>query len=167
MAQPGYMTISAETQGDLHPGCMSADSVGTFAKASHEDEIQVLAIEFEIARPVDTQTGSLTGLPQHRGVTITKMIDKSSGQLMQAMTEGEKLQIAINWYRTKKAGSEEKYYTMKFTNATLVGRKIWIENTQDNNKNDLWQYENLTFTYAKVEETHEISGTSGSASAED
>ncbi len=167
MAQPGYMTISAESQGDLHPGAMSADSVGTFAKASFEDMIQVHAIEFRIERPVDTQTGSLTGLPQHKGVTITKMLDKSSPQLMQAMAEGEKLQIVVEWYRTKKAGAEEKYYTMKFNNATLVGRRIWIENSHDKQKADLWEYEDLTFTYASIEETHEISGTSGSASAED
>lgn len=166
MSQPGYMTIKATSQGDLNPGTMSADSVGTFAKASHEDEMQILAINYDIVRPVDTQTGSLTGLPQHRGVTITKMIDKASPQIMQAMTEGEKLDIEIGWYRTKKAGAEEKYYTMKFTNATLIGRKIWIKNAQDKNDADLWEYEDLTFTYATVEETHEICGTSGSASAE-
>ena len=57
-----------------------------------EDTILVQAVDHSIAIPRDTQTGLPTGKRVHHPMKITKMYDKSSPKLYQALVTGERLE---------------------------------------------------------------------------
>jgi type VI secretion system secreted protein Hcp len=94
---------------------------------------------------------------------ITKVFDKSSPLIFNALTSGERLTTCeIQWYRTSAAGTQEHYYTIKIEDAIIVDVQSHMPNCQDPNMSHFTHLEDVYFTYRKITWTHEISGTTGS-----
>ena len=131
MPIPAYMKITGATQGEISKGALSADSVGTFAQKSHEDEILVQAIGLHVTKPVDSQSGQVTGVRQHKPVVFTKIMDRTSPLLWQALCSGEQLDIELVYFRTSQGGKQEKYFTVKWSEALLVDGKASLAIVDD------------------------------------
>ena len=161
MAIPAYMTIEGENQGDISAGALSEDSVGTNTQEGHEDEIMVRAFSHNVPRGTDQQNGQITSMPAIKPLKITKMIDKASPLLHNALTSGEQLTIAIEWYRISAAGEEEMYYAIELENAVLVDIETILPDVGDPETSQLAHMEILYINPGALTWTHDAAGTEG------
>lgn len=162
MPIPAYMTIEGASQGDISGGAMSEESVGIVYQEDHADEILVQAFSHNIIIPRDPQSGQPTGQRIHQPLTITKIFDKSSPMLYQALTTGERLtECEIQWFRNSPDGELEHYFTIALEDAVIVDIKAVMANCLDPASAHLTHMEEVSFAYSKIEWTHEIAGTSG------
>ena len=165
MPTPAYMTLKGETQGDISAGASSADSIGTQSKSSHEDEIQVQGVSGHIFVPTDPQSGQPSGQRVHDSLTVTKVFDKSSALLYQALATGEQItEAVINFYRTAPTGDQEHYFTVKLKQATITDIKTYMPNCLDPANDSFTHMEDVSLSYKEIAWTHEVAGTSGSDS---
>jgi type VI secretion system secreted protein Hcp len=91
-------------------------------------------------------------------MTITKVFDKSSPKLAQALTSGEQLEIELKWYRIDPSGIEEHYFTIKLEEAIIVAMKGWTPNCLDALKEGFSHMEDVSSTYSKIIWTWEPDG---------
>jgi len=163
MPTPAYMTIQGETQGDITSGTFTEDSVGNIWQEAHQDQILVEAFDHNVTVPTDTQSGQPTGQRVHKQLIITKVFDKCSPLLYEALTRGEKLPTCeIKWFRTSAQGVQEHYFTHKLEDAIIVDIKAHMPNCQDPGTASFTHLEDISFSYRKITWTHEKCGTSGS-----
>ncbi|QEO16461.1 Hcp family type VI secretion system effector [Acetobacter vaccinii] len=161
MSQPLYVKISGSSQGEITKGAFTADSVGNIYQEGHEDEAFCQAMTYNVTLPRDPQSGQVTGQRVHLPASLTKYVDKSSPLLLNAIASGEVLQIEATYYRTSSMGRQEKYYTVKFTDAIAVDYKAYTPLALDPDNAAFRDMDELHFTYRKIEVTHAVAGTSG------
>ncbi len=145
-----YMTVKGQKSGQIK---------GSVTQKGREDSIMVIAYEHQLTAPVDVKSGQATGKRQHGVFKFTKELDRSSPQLINAWVTGEVLQeVVIRFYSPQVkaglgAGGEYNQYTVKLTNARIVGIRSYMLN----NKNpELTRYESaeeLTLVYDTIEWT--------------
>jgi type VI secretion system secreted protein Hcp len=157
------MYVNGVTQGLITDGAFTADSVGNIFQEGRENEVMVQGFSHELTMPRDPQSGQTTGLRIHKPVIITKVFDKSSPLLLQALTTGEVMtSVLIKWYRISIKGTQEHYYTTELEDAIIVHIKDYMHNCQDPANSHFTHLQDVHFTYRKITWTHEVSGTSGS-----
>jgi type VI secretion system secreted protein Hcp len=157
------MTIEGVTQGPITQGAFTAESVGNIYQEGHEDEILVEAFEHNVTLPRDPQSGQPSGQRVHKPVIITKVFDKASPLLYNALTSGEVLPtVEVKWFRTSMEGKQEHYFTTKLTDALIVDIQAYMPNCQDPGLAHFTHLEKISFSYRAIDWTHEVAGTSGS-----
>ncbi len=162
MPTPAYMSITGETQGDITKDAYSADSVGNSWQEAHVDEFLIQELEHTLTIPRDPKSGQPTGQRVHQPIIVTKVQDRCSPLLFNALVSGENLsECQIRFYRTSVQGKQEHYYTIKLTDALLVDMSTRMAHCQDAAKADRVTEEVLKFTYRAIEVTHETCGTAG------
>lgn len=143
--------VNRENQGLISNGCSTRDSIGNKFQESHKDEILVYSLDHDIFR---TQNVS------HSPVTITKPVDKSSPLLGVSISNNEQLiECDFTFYRTSQSGSQEKFYTIKLTKASIKNVSIHFPNSLTHE--DAQPYESVTIDYESITWSHLIAGTSG------
>ena len=163
MPTPAFMKIEGSTQGLITAGAFTLESVGNVFVEGHEDEFIVQAFNHEVTIPRDPQSGQPTGQRVHQPMTITKVFDKSSPLLYQALTTGENLTTCeLSWYRTSPTGSQEKYFTMKLEDAIIVNIRAMMPNCQDPGQAHFTHLEEISFAYRKISWDHVAGGTAAS-----
>ncbi|MBN0986930.1 MULTISPECIES: Hcp family type VI secretion system effector [Amphritea] len=163
MPTPGYMSIQGETQGNITEGANSMESMGNRYQEGHENEITVQGFSHQIMIPRDPQSGQPSGQRVHDALVISKIYDKSSPKLFEALTSGERLpRIELKWFRTSMTGQQEHYFTHVLEDAMIVDIKAHMPNCQDPAMEHFTHMEDVSFTYRKISWTHEVAGTSGS-----
>jgi type VI secretion system secreted protein Hcp len=162
MPIPCYLTLSGDNQGDMSSGATGADSIGTLSNSNHENEIQVQAFKMGMMVPKDPQSGQPTGRRIHTGVTFTKVVDKSSPMIMQALATGEQIkQATFKFFRTSPSGEQEHYYTLELEEALITEVTPWFPNALDPANGSIGHMEDVTMSYKVINVTHEVAGTSG------
>jgi type VI secretion system secreted protein Hcp len=150
MPIPIHLSVEGETQGKIDGSCTIQ---------GRENTILVEGLEHNVSIPRDPQTGLPAGKRIHGPLTITKVIDKSSPKLFQALCSGEHLkEVKLEFYRISKQGKEEKYFTTKLQNAIVVSVRPWIPNVLQKENSDLQHMEDVSFTYEKIIWTWEPDG---------
>jgi len=167
MPIPAYMTITNSSGTVLSKESLTAKSVATFEQASHADEILVQAIELHIMKPVDPQSGQVTGVRQHKPVVFTKIMDQASPLLWDALCRGEQLVFECKYYRTTSAGKPEHYFTVKWEDALLVDGKAYYPLAISPANAAIPHIEDWSFSYKKVTWDHLVAGKTGSDSWEE
>jgi type VI secretion system secreted protein Hcp len=161
MPIPAYMSVEGVTQGLITDGALSEDSVGSLYQEGHDDEFMVQAFEHKIFIPRDVQSGQPSGTRLHQPLTITKMFDKSSPLLYQALVTGESLTCRIRWFRTSAEGTQEHYFTHELQGAAVVDMESIMPNCQDPSHAHFTHLERCSFSYSTITWTHEIAGIEG------
>ena len=162
MPIPGYLSITGAKQGKISSGAFNAQSVGNIYQSGHEDTCLIEAMTCHVIIPRDPQSGQPTGMRVHQPSTVTKVFDKASPLLWQALCTGETLQMELDFYRINTTGAQEKYYTIKWTDGVLVDGNGFMPNCLDPASANYTNMETWSFTYRKIEWEHVIAGTSGS-----
>jgi type VI secretion system secreted protein Hcp len=96
-------------------------------------------------------------------VTITKVFDKASPKLYQALNNGERFKyVAFEFYRLNANGTEEHYFTIRLEDAVIVSMKPHVPTEADADVEvsalGYGHMEELTFTYKKIVWTYEPEG---------
>jgi type VI secretion system secreted protein Hcp len=152
---PIFVSIEGSKQGLITEGAFTPDSVGNIYQDGHENESLVKSVSHNIKIARDSKAGLPTGQRSHQPFVISKLIDKSSPLLYNAITKGETLpKVEIKWYRTGYNGKIENYFTTTLEDAVIVDifSDIDIDGTP---------VERVSFAYRKVLWRHEKASTSG------
>ena len=150
MALNAYMTLTGETQGEIK---------GSVTQAGREDSILVIAVNHEVESPRDAASGLPSGKRQHKPLTITKDVDKSSPLLMAAFTQNENItDLALRFWRPSRSGREHQYYTIELSNASISSIRLEMLNNQysENQKHEV--REHVSICYQKIIWTYEDGG---------
>lgn len=154
MAEPAYISITGVVQGVITAGAGTKESVGNMFTEAHEDESRVIEVTHSLMIPVDPQSGQPTGQPMHEPICITKLMDKASPLLANALINGEDLDpVVIGFYRT--SGTDfEHYADWTLEQAKVVGIKPTLPDVLDPNKEQYGQMEKIYLSYGKITWTH-------------
>jgi type VI secretion system secreted protein Hcp len=145
MALGAYLTITAERQGLIR---------GSVTQKGREGKILVISAQHEIVSPRDPQSGIPTGKRMHKPFMIIKELDRSSPQLYDALCTNENLTEArLDFYTTTPTGQEKNHYTVRLTNANIASISFKMANIRNPRLVRLAEYEEVSFTYQKIEWT--------------
>jgi type VI secretion system secreted protein Hcp len=161
MPTPAYMVIEGTKQGLITKDAFTQDSVGKIFQEGHEDEILVQAFAHQVIRPTDPQSGQPTGDRVHKPLMITKVFDRSSPLLFNALTTGESLTCTLKWYRPADGGVEH-YFSIELKDAVIIDIQSSMPNCQDPDMAHFTHLENVYFSYREISWEHLISSTSAS-----
>ena len=157
------MTLEASKSGKISDGAGKGESIGNLARSGDRgDACHVIGYTDQVVRPKDPQTGQPTGNRIHQGLKVSKLIDKTSPILRQAITPDntENFTVELKFYRQPEGGgAEEHYYTITAEDAVIVDIVGITPNVNDRNFSDYVDYEDVTFTYKKITYKHEVSTT--------
>lgn len=113
-----YLRLSGERQGNISAGCGSQASIGNRYQVGHEDEIMCLSLIRSV-----TSSGSQVN---HHGLQFTKMIDKSTPLLLNAINDNEALKLTFDFYRINRFGKLERYYYVELRGAYIQYQRTSI-----------------------------------------
>jgi type VI secretion system secreted protein Hcp len=159
MALQAYLNLKGQKQGEIK---------GSVTQKGREGKIAVIAVSHEIISPRDPASGLPTGKRMHKPFVITKELDKSSPLLYNSLVNNENIpdwQLQF-WTPQIKAttgsGNEVQHYTVKLTNANVASIAFRMANNKHPDLMKFAEYEEVAFTYQKIEWTWNDGGiTSG------
>lgn len=145
MALNAYLKLKGQKSGEIK---------GSVTQKGREGKIMIIATTHEIVSPRDPASGLPTGKRMHKPFVITKELDKSTPLLFNVLVNNENVtEWELQYWRPSATGAEQQHYTVKLTNANIAS----IAQRMPNNKHpDLMKfdtYEEIAFTYQKIEWT--------------
>jgi len=157
------MSVQGSRQGLITEGAYSKASVGNSYQSGHDKESLVKGFTHNITIPRDPLSGQPSGQRVHAPFVVTKLMDKASPLLMNALVTGETLpKIEIKQYRTNYEGKLEHYYTTILEDAVIVDIKGDAPHRiGETAVADVAPLEHVSFSYRKISWRHEIASTSG------
>jgi type VI secretion system secreted protein Hcp len=148
MALNAYLTLKGQKQGDIH---------GSVTQKGREGSIMVIAMDHQIVSPRDAASGLPSGKRQHKPLVIIKELDKSTPLLYSALCNNETISSwQLNFWTpqikaTTGVGSEVQNFTIKLTNANVASINFHMPNNKHPELMKLNEYEEVGFTYEKIE----------------
>jgi type VI secretion system secreted protein Hcp len=90
----------------------------------------------------------------HQPIVITKELDKSSPILWNMLVTNENISnVTIKYVRAAANGAEPQIYQIKLTNASISSITFHQPNSALADSRAVNEYEDVTFTYQKIEWT--------------
>ena len=160
MAYEGYLIAKAQKQGQIK---------GSVIQKGKEGWIAVYGFHHEVVSPREVASGMATGKRQHKPLTITKEIDKSTPLLYQALVTNEIFsELTLRFFAPdlKGAGKEIQIYTIKLVNANINSIVDDMANIKIAENTKLPLLEMISFTYQKIEWTWNEGGITSTDSWE-
>src|SRR5690242_4587415 len=161
MALNAYLRLKGQKQGEIK---------GSVTQKGRENSIMVIAVSHEIVSPRDAASGLPTGKRMHKPFVITKELDKASPLLYSMVTMNENIpEWELQFWRPQSAvattgvGAEYQNYTVKLVNANIASIAFRMANNKNPDLMKYAEYEEVAFTYQKINWTW----TDGGISAED
>jgi type VI secretion system secreted protein Hcp len=145
MALNAYLRLKGATSGDIK---------GSVTQKGREDTIMVIAVRHEILSPRDAASGLPTGKRMHKPFVITKELDKSSPLIYNLLVNNENItEWKLEFWHPSAAGKEQQHYTVKLTNANIASINFYMANNKNPELMRYSEYEEVAFTYQKIEWT--------------
>jgi type VI secretion system secreted protein Hcp len=145
MALAAYLTLTAERQGPIQ---------GSVTQKGREGKILVVSVRHEIVCPRNPQSGIPTGKRMHKPLIVTKELDRSSPLLYNILCTNENVREArIDFWTATPTGHEKQHYTVRLTNANIATISFKLANIRNPKLVRLNEYEEISFTYEKIEWT--------------
>ncbi len=149
MAYPTYLVLKGKNQGLISAGCSTSDSIGNRYQIGHENEIQIISLNYGSFREQNAS---------YRPIVFTKPIDKSSPLLSVALDSNEVLEATFIFYRTSQNGQLEKYYEIKLTGVSLIEISDIFPDSIKNNES--MPYQRIQMKYESISRSHLMANTS-------
>ena len=146
MALTSYMKVQGKKSGQVKGDCQQG--------GDKKDSMLVYNIDHKLHIPRDTHTGLPTGQRVHEPFRVTKHIDNATPKLNDMCAKGEHCDVTVDYYRIKEDGSEEKYYTIKLSDAIIVGDRHYKPMTFVSDNEPFHDMEEVSFTYSKITWTY-------------
>ena len=143
MALNAYLKAKGQKSGDLH---------GSVTQKGRENSIMVIAWSHEIISPRDPATGLPTGKRMHKPFIIVKEVDKATPLLYNVLVNNENVTTwEMQCWRPSATGAEVQFYTVKLVNANIASIHARMENNKHPDLMKYAEYEEIAFTYQKIE----------------
>lgn len=154
MALNAYLKLKGQKSGEIK---------GSVTQKGREGKIMVIAVSHEIVSPRDAASGLPTGKRMHKPFVITKELDKSSPLLYNVLVNNENLtEWTLEFWQPSATGAEKQHYTIKLTNANIATIDFRMANNKHPDLMKFSEYEEVAFTYQKIEWTWNDGGISAS-----
>ena len=145
MALNSYLKLKGQKQGEIK---------GSVTQKGRENKIMVIAVSHEIVSPRDPASGLPTGKRMHKPLVITKELDKSSPLLYSVLTNNENItEWELQFWTPSSTGVEKQHYTVRLTNANIASIQFRMLNNKNPDLMKYTEYEEIAFTYEKIEWT--------------
>ena len=150
MALNAYLKLKGQKQGEIK---------GSVTQKGRENKIMVIATSHEIISPRDAASGLPTGKRMHKPFVVTKEIDKSSPLLYNALVNNENIsEWELQYWTpqikaTQGVGTEVQHYTVRLINANIASINFRMANNKHPELMKFAEYEEVAFTYQKIEWT--------------
>jgi type VI secretion system secreted protein Hcp len=129
--------------------CTGIDGEAT--APGYAKSIEVLSWSHSIVSPRDPASGQATGKRQHKPMTITKELDKSTPLLFSRLISNATIPFCVvTFLHTFPNGTAEPYMTITLTNAHVAGVDETKGDTRLATERHLGEYEEVSFTYQKI-----------------
>lgn len=155
MPYPAYLSIPGVTDGAL-----TKESVGDLAQSDHADESLIVGFDHTVCIPANEASGNPTGNRKHMAMKLTKVFDKASPLLYDALCTAKKLDATVNWFRMSDDGKAELYFKMIMTQAVVTEVTAEVPNLQDAANANFGHLEHVSIRYNTIEWRHEPGTTS-------
>ena len=155
MALNAVLRLTGQKQGEIKGSCLQKGRVDTIA---------VIAVSHEIVSPRDSASGLPTGKRQHKPLVITKELDKSSPLLYNVLVNNENIsEFNLEFWTPQLSaqtgvGAEKQHYTMELVNANIASIAFRMLNNKNPELTRYAEYEEVAFTYQKIEWTWKDGG---------
>jgi type VI secretion system secreted protein Hcp len=154
MSLVGYHAVEGEKQGKIDGDC---------TRKGFEKTSLVFSYQSEITIPTDQHTGLATGNRWYKPFRITKEVDSASPQLFQACCTGEHLKsVLLTLVNINKTGTEQVYYTVTLTDATIVNIKQMKLETFRDQTAKVPDLEEIEYRFRQITVEHKIAAKSAS-----
>jgi type VI secretion system secreted protein Hcp len=145
MALNAYLKLKGQKSGEIK---------GSVTQKGREGKIMVIAVSHDIISPRDAASGLPTGKRMHKPFVITKELDKSSPLLYNVLVNNENLtEWELQFWQPSATGAEKQHYTIKLTNANIASIDFRMANNKHPDLMKFQEYEEVAFTYQKIEWT--------------
>lgn len=145
MALNAYLSLKGQKQGDIK---------GSVTQSGRAGKIMVIAVSHEIISPRDPASALPTGKRMHKPLVITKELDKSSPLLYNVLVNNENVQTwELQHWTPSGTGQEKQHFTIKLTNANIASISFRMANNKHPDLMKYAEYEEVAFTYQKIEWT--------------
>jgi|GEM_PF-2111771 len=150
-----YVTVTGSKQGKFK---------GSSLQKGQEGKIEGLRFTFEVTSPRDVATGQVSGKRQYKPIGLIKPIDASSPQFFQALITNEVLPtVLFEFHNVSKMGTEQTYYTIKLTNATVAklgqSTPTLYSEVSRSSAGEPELLEEIWFSFQKIEMEHKLGKT--------
>ena len=143
MALNAYLKMKAKTSGEIK---------GSVTQKGREGKIAVIAVSHDIVSPRDAASGLPTGKRMHKPFVITKELDKSTPLLYKILCDNETISDwELQFWTPSSTGAEKQHYTIKLTNANIASIDFRMANNKHPDLMKFTEYEEVAFTYQKIE----------------
>jgi type VI secretion system secreted protein Hcp len=143
MALNAYLKIKGEKQGEIK---------GSVTQQDHEGWIMVIAASHSLESPRDASSGLPTGTRVHEPFVITKELDQSTPLLYNMLVNGENIvEWDLQFWQPSSTGEEVNHYTVRLTNASIANIDFKMPDNKDPNLLQRAEYEEIAFTYQKIQ----------------
>jgi type VI secretion system secreted protein Hcp len=145
MALNAYLKLKGQKQGEIK---------GSVTQKGRENKIMVIAVNHDIVSPRDSASGLPTGKRMHKPFVITKELDKSTPLLYNVLVNNENIQEwELQFWQPSATGAEKQHFTIKLTNANVANISFRMANNKHQDLMKFAEYEEVAFTYQKIEWT--------------
>jgi len=148
MALNAYLKLKGQKQGVVK---------GSVTQKGREGKIMVISAHHEVVSPTDPASGLATGKHLHKPFVIAKEVDKSSPVLYNMLVNNENItewELQF-WTPSLKsgtgAGAETQHYTVKLTNSRIIDIGFRMLNNKNPELIKYAEYEEIAFSYEKIE----------------
>ncbi|RIV65875.1 type VI secretion system effector Hcp1 [Burkholderia pseudomallei] len=159
-----YLKVKGNTQGEIK---------GSVVQEGHDGKIHILAFKNDYDMPARLQEG-LTPAAAARGtITLTKEMDRSSPQFLQALGKREMMEefeITIHRPKTDTTGGDltELLFTYKFAKVLIIHMDQYSPTPHKDDSNGIKEgllgyIEEIKFAYSGYSLEHAESGITGAA----
>jgi type VI secretion system secreted protein Hcp len=145
MALNAYLKLKGQKTGEIK---------GSVTQKGREGKIMVIAVSHEIVSPRDPASGLPTGKRMHKPMVITKELDKSTPLLYNVLVNNENItEWELQYWQPSATGAEKQHYTVKLTNSNIASIAARMPNNKHPDLMKFETYEEIAFTYQKIEWT--------------
>jgi type VI secretion system secreted protein Hcp len=145
MALNAYLKLKGQKSGEIK---------GSVTQKGRESLIAVIAVSHDIISPRDAASGLPTGKRMHKPFVITKELDKSSPLLYSLLVNNENItEWILQFWQPSTTGAEKQHYHVKLTNANIASIDFRMANNKHPDLMKFNEYEEVAFTYQKIEWT--------------
>ena len=143
MALNAYLRIKSQELGEIK---------GSVTQKGREGMILVIRASHSIEAPRDAASGLPTGVRVHEPFIITKELDRSTPLLYEMLVRQDSIiEWQLQFWQPDVTGAETNHYTVKLTNATVTSIDFRMPDRQDPDFANRAEYEEIAFTYQKIE----------------
>jgi type VI secretion system secreted protein Hcp len=143
LALNAYLRIKGEKQGEIK---------GSVTQKGREGRILVVGASHSIEAPRDATSGLPTGGRVHEPFIITKESDQSTPLLYNMLVNNENIiEWELQFWQVGPTGVEVNHYTVKLTDASIASIDFRMPDNQDPNLVKRAEYEEIAFTYQKIQ----------------